>query len=417
MKLTFKTVSGANFNLEEPPEAEVSKVKEHIEQQQGANFPAGSLVVIHQGKVLKDGTTLADNKVGENGFLVVMVQKKPAAKAAPKPAAAAASAGASAAAASAPAPTAPSATPLQATPAPAAPAATPSATPAATPTAAAASAGAQSSADPYSAAASNLATGSQLEGTISSIMEMGFEREQVQKALRAAFNNPERAVEYLMTGIPNVPDAPPPAASAAAAPASGGAVAAAGQPGSQQPPAQSAPQPTAPSGPNTQPLDLFPQGVPANLGGGGGGEAAAGGGPLEFLRNHPQFQAMRQVVQANPSILQPMLQELGRQNPHLLQMINANQAEFLRMVNEPAGPGGNQSMEQLAAQLGAAGGGEGGLPPGAVQVQLTQEEMASVERLEGMGFQREQCLEAFLICDRNEDMAANYLLEHGLEED
>ena len=77
-------------------------MKAHIEQQQGSNFPASALVVIHQGKVgictckhltaavttgngalslprcsqvLKDGTTLADNKVGENGFLVVMVQK------------------------------------------------------------------------------------------------------------------------------------------------------------------------------------------------------------------------------------------------------------------------------------------------------------------------------------------------------
>ena len=41
-----------------------------------------------------------------------------------------------------------------------------------------------------------------------------------------------------------------------------------------------------------------------------------------------------------------------------MQMINANQAEFLRMVNEPAGPGGQASMEQLEAQLAA--GGQGG---------------------------------------------------------
>ena len=132
-------------------------------------------------------------------MFVVMVNKakpKPAAAAEPAPDAA-------------PTPVAPTA-PAAATPAPA-PAAPASAAPAIATGAAPATA-----APSYESSASTLVVGEEVEATVAQIMEMGFERELVMKAMRAAFMNPDRAVEYLMTGIPEAPQGAP------AAPGGGG---------------------------------------------------------------------------------------------------------------------------------------------------------------------------------------------------
>lgn len=56
------------------------------------------------------------------------------------------------------------------------------------------------SADAYDQAASNLVAGSNIESTVQQLLEMGggnWDRDTVLRALRAAYNNPERAVDYL----------------------------------------------------------------------------------------------------------------------------------------------------------------------------------------------------------------------------
>jgi UV excision repair protein RAD23 len=228
-------------------------------------------------------------------------------------------------------------------------------------------------------------------------------------ALRAAFNNPDRAVEYLLNGIPEGMMASAPAANAAAAApppaaAPGADAAAANAVRTAEGATASAPGVGAGGAPpaaadGSAPLNLFPQGIPANLAaaGAGGAEEEAQEGEvntLAFLRDNPQFQAIRAMVQGNPSILQPMLGELQRQNPQLYHLINSNQEEFLQLLNEPS-------------DFEAQGMGEGEME----QIELSKEENEACERLMALGFTMEQCVEAYIACDKNEEMAANYLFE------
>ncbi|KAJ6926599.1 ubiquitin receptor RAD23d-like [Populus alba x Populus x berolinensis] len=76
MKVFVKTLKGTNFEIEVKPEDTVADVKKNIESVQGADvYPAAQQMLVYQGKVLKDDTTLDENKVSESSFFVVMLNK------------------------------------------------------------------------------------------------------------------------------------------------------------------------------------------------------------------------------------------------------------------------------------------------------------------------------------------------------
>ncbi|XP_067409375.1 UV excision repair protein RAD23 homolog B isoform X2 [Emydura macquarii macquarii] len=230
-------------------------------------------------------------------------------------------------------------------------------------------------------ATSALVTGQSYENMVTEIMSMGYEREQVIAALRASFNNPDRAVEYLLMGIPGdrenqaVAD-PPQAASTGASQSSAVAAAAA-----------------------TTTTTT----------------SSSGGHPLEFLRNQPQFQQMRQIIQQNPNLLPALLQQIGRENPQLLQQISQHQEHFIQMLNEPVQESGGQGGG------GGGGGGSGGVAEaGSGQmnyIQVTPQEKEAIERLKALGFPEGLVIQAYFACEKNENLAANFLLQQNFDED
>merc|ERR1711957_174673 len=131
-----------------------------------------------------------------------------------------------------------------------------------------------------------------------------------------------------------------------------------------------------------------------------------GGGGLAGLAGDPQMAAMAQMIAQNPAMLQQMLPAIEQSDPNMARMIRENPEAFVRMMQAAGGPGG-----------GGGGGGVGGAPPGAQVVRLTEEDAAAVGRLQEMlGVDRNVAAQAYIACGKNEEAAANFILEGNMED-
>lgn len=310
MKIFIKNLRGDKTELELQESDSVLSIKEQLNTLQGHAPDLQKLILA--GKILEDGKSASESGILEGSTLVLMVSKpkppvKPAESSIPPP------------------------MPSNVLPPPVFP-------PANLPREIPESSGPEEIEGPGA-----LLTGESLSSTILSIVDMGFDRKDVEAAMKAAFNNPDRAIEYLTSGLP--------------------------------------PPPSAPSRPQ--------QGNPAEE-------------QFRQLMQEPTFMQLLGIIQQNPSALGPILTQLQQSNPDVYNLIANNREAFMGMLQEPNLPRIDPSMTAALPRP----------PQGSAVITLTPAEQQSVKNLMELGFSRNDAIEAFLSCDKNEEQAGSLLFEN-----
>lgn len=419
MELTVKTLKGEKFTVAVEESNTIEEVKGLIENAR-SDLPAAGMKLIYTGKVLKDTQTIAECELKPNAFLVVMITK--AKKAAT--------------------PTAQSTVDE----AESKPAAVETATSDPVAEILVSENAAASVPSPAAVAPSSSSTDDVVSPeAVSQLMAMGFPEPEVRACLRAANGNADVAVEFLMNGIPDYIQEAPSSTSVSAAPAS---VLSSSEPlsqlrnhpqinqlrllvqqnpstlqavltqiGQQQPELlqeinvnqelflqimnEPVVEGSLQSTSGTETRNLEPS--IANVGESSNDSAASRmdemmeglGNPAQMMRmiqgmNPEELQGMAAMMGLTPEQLQATAQAIGNMDPHELE-------HYFNMAMQAEG--------QMPS--GAEGGGGGQI------LRLTEEELAAVDRLASMGFDRTEAAQAYIACDKNEELAANLLMDGG----
>jgi hypothetical protein len=199
-----------------------------------------------------------------------------------------------------------------------------------------------------------------------------------------------------------------------------------------------------------------------------GSSSSSGGAGLDRLRSLPIWNQIRRAVQSNPAAIGQAMAAIRAIDPALFELANSNRVDFLRMLNEPVTSDGDddddggddgtgmppelrailepgnlgkilailtpEQRTTLSTQIGipaasfasiasalsmasAARGaaGPGGAPGGRgpVRISLSAAELQEVRELQELGFTEQQALQAYIVCNKNKELAASFLFENA----
>ena len=308
MKIIIKNLKQVVYNVEiESGKKTIKDLKEEIQKAHG--FDANLMKLLHNGVVLDNSKTLESYNIKDEN-VVIMMNSKPKQK--------------------------PNPNPTQST--------------------------IDSQSKPVPQQEKSKEENNQNTQKINSLVEMGYEKEKVEKALNASGGNIDMAIEFLSTG--NIPERPPQVQT------------------------------------NT------------NIGNttNNNNSNANNSNLDDELKKNASI--LKILCHRNPNKIFSLMNNIKIKSPALLDKIKQHEEEFKNLLVSPITQEDlnnfNAVHQGLLNRVGRRG----------PTINLTREEAEAIKRLENLGnFSHAEVIQAYIACDKNEELTANYLFEQKLRDE
>ena len=135
-----------------------------------------------------------------------------------------------------------------------------------------------------------------------------------------------------------------------------------------------------------------------------------GNNPLEFLRNDPQFHTIKSSYSTQSQFTSPSIEQIGQANPELFALLDQHKEAFIELLNE--GANSDTDGEEAVDEPFSRNGDKIAREQPNTTIHVSEQEQESLQRLEQLGIPRARVIEAYFACDKNEELAANFLFEN-----